>query len=60
MQLLDSSRVRVVGERTVAGITGYLLNKFDRETDEHGNMVEIVTSEWVIAPNVGWPLAVTL
>ena len=60
MQLFDWSRVRVVGERTVAGITGYLLNKFDRETDEHGNMVEIVTSEWVIAPNVGWPLAVTL
>lgn len=59
MQLFDGSRVRVVEETSVAGVKGYLVRKFIRETDESGNRTDITTSEWVIAPNVGWPLALT-
>ncbi|MGB3993986.1 MAG: hypothetical protein WBM10_06080 [Limnochordia bacterium] len=60
MQLFDGSRVRVVDEQTVAGVRGYLVRKFVRETDEEGNRQDITTSEWVIAPNVGWPLSLTM
>jgi hypothetical protein len=60
MQLLDGSRLSIVGEETVAGLKGYLVRMFIRETDEDGNTVETVTSEWVIAPEIAWPLAVTL
>lgn len=56
MQTFDGSRLRVVEEQTVAGVKGYLIRKFVRETDDDGNRVDITTSEWVIAPNVGWPL----
>ncbi|MGI6149595.1 MAG: hypothetical protein ACOYEU_09605 [Limnochordia bacterium] len=60
MQLFDGSRIRVLDEVTVAGIKGYLVRRFRRETDEEGNRVDILTSEWVIAPNVGWPLDVKI
>ena len=60
MQLFDGSRITVVGEQTVAGLQGYLIRKYIRDADENGNRIDIVTSEWVIAPDVGWPLAVTL
>ena len=36
------------------------MRRFRRETDEEGNRVDILTSEWVIAPNVGWPLDVKI
>ena len=58
MQMFDGSRIRVVEKQTVAGVEGYLCRKSVREEDEDGNRIEILTSEWVIAPNVGWPLAV--
>lgn len=58
MQLFDGSRVRILDEEAVAGVRGYVVRKSVRETDEAGNRVEIVTSEWVIAPEVGWPLRV--
>jgi hypothetical protein len=60
MQLFDGSRITVVGEQTVAGLQGYLIRKYIRDADENGNRIDIVTSEWVIAPDVGLPLAVTL
>lgn len=60
IQLFDGSRVRVVEEETVAGIQGYLLRKSISDTDEAGNKVDVVTSEWVIAPDIAWPLAVRL
>jgi hypothetical protein len=60
MQMFDGSRVRVVEETSVAGVRGYLLRKFVRETDESGNRVDITKSEWVVAPDVGWPLALTM
>jgi len=58
MQLFDGSRVRVVEEQKVAGVDGFLARKLIREEDEEGNRRERVTSEWIIAPDVGWPLAV--
>ncbi len=58
MQLSDGSRVRVVEEQKVAGVDGFLARKLIREEDEEGNRRERVTSEWIIAPDVGWPLAV--
>ncbi len=60
MQTFDGSRVRVVEEQTVAGVKGYLVRKSIRETDDEGNRVDILTSEWVIAPNVGWPLKLVM
>ena len=60
MQLFDGSRVRVVDEETVAGVRGYVVLKFYRETDEDGNRIDVLTSEWVIAPDVGWPLRVNV
>jgi len=60
MQTFDGSRVRVVEEQTVAGVKGYLVRKSIRETDDGGNRVDILTSEWVIAPNVGWPLKLVM
>ena len=54
IQLFDGSRVRVVEEETVAGIQGYLLRKSISDTDEAGNKVDVVTSEWVIAPDIAW------
>lgn len=60
MQLFDGSRLRVMEETTVAGIKGFLLRKFFRETDESGNRNDVVTSEWVIAPDIGWPLSFTM
>lgn len=58
MQVFDGSRVRVVEKQTVAGVEGYLCRKTVREEDEEGNRIEILNSEWVIAPKVGWPLLV--
>lgn len=60
MQLFDGSRVRVVSEQTVAGVKGYLVERFVRETDEAGNRIDTVTSQWLVAPKVGWPLGVTV
>jgi hypothetical protein len=60
MQTFDGSRVRVVEEQTVAGVKGYLVRKSIRETDDEGNRVDILASEWVIAPNVGWPLKLVM
>ena len=60
MQTFGGSRVRVVEEQTVAGVKGYLVRKSIRETDDEGNRVNILTSEWVIAPNVGWPLKLVM
>ena len=60
MQLFDGSRVRVLDEETVAGVRGYIVRKFYRDTDEDGNRIDILTSEWVLAPNVGWPLRVNV
>lgn len=56
MQTFDGSRLRVVEKQTVAGVEGYFFTKQIRETDEDGNRVDILTSEWVVAPDVGWPL----
>ena len=58
MQLFDGSKIRVVEKQTVAGVEGYLCTKSVRSEDEAGNRVDVLTSEWVIAPNVGWPLSV--
>lgn len=55
-QMFDGSRMRVVEKRTVAGVEGYYLTKSIREEGEAGNRVDILVSEWVIAPSVGWPL----
>lgn len=58
MQVFDGSRIRVVEKQTVAGVEGYFCTKSIRGEDEAGNRVDTLTSEWVIAPNVGWPLLV--
>ena len=58
MQTFDGARIRVVEKQTVAGVEGYFCTKSRREEDSAGNRVDILTSEWVIAPNVGWPLLV--
>lgn len=58
MQVFDGSRIRVVEKQTVAGVEGYFCTKSVRGEDAAGNRVDTVTSEWVIAPNVGWPLQV--
>ena len=54
MQTFDGSRLRVVEEQTVAGVKGYLIRKFVRETDDDGNRVDITTQSGS-SPNVGWP-----
>ena len=56
MQTWDGSRLRVVEETSVAGVDGYLVRKMIRKEDEQGRR-EIVVSEWIINPEVGWPLA---
>lgn len=58
MQTFDGSRIRVVEKQTVAGIEGYFWTKHRRDTDDGGNRIDILTSEWVVAPDVGWPLLV--
>ncbi|NMB19440.1 MAG: hypothetical protein GX979_01100 [Firmicutes bacterium] len=58
MQTFDGSRFRVIEKQTVAGVDGYFCTKSRREEDSAGNRVDILTSEWVIAPDVGWPLVV--
>ena len=58
MQVFDGSRIRVVEKQTVAGVEGYFCTKTVRGEDGSGNRVDVLTSEWVIAPNVGWPLLV--
>ena len=56
MQTWDGSRLRVVEETSVAGVDGYLVRKMILKEDEQGRR-EIVVSEWIINPEVGWPLA---
>ncbi|HHT69171.1 MAG TPA: hypothetical protein GXZ85_07950 [Firmicutes bacterium] len=58
MQTFDGSRIRVVEKQTVAGVEGYFCTKSRREDDGSGNRVDILTTELVIAPDVGWPLLV--
>lgn len=58
MQVFDGSRIKVVEKQTVAGVEGYFCTKSVRNEDDAGNRVDVLTSEWVIAPNVGWPLLV--
>ncbi|HBG00873.1 MAG TPA: hypothetical protein DDW87_04785 [Firmicutes bacterium] len=58
IQMFDGSRFRVVEKRTVAGVEGYYCTKSTREQDEAGNRVDKLTSEWILAPGVGWPLLV--
>jgi hypothetical protein len=60
MQVFDGSRIRVIEKQKVAGVEGYLCRKTVRGEDDAGNRVDTLVSEWVIAPNVGWPLAVRL
>lgn len=56
IQMFDGSRMRIVEKRTMAGVEGYYCTKSIREEDDEGNRVDILVSEWVIAPKVGWPL----
>ncbi len=58
MQVFDGSRIKVMEKQTVAGVEGYFCTKSVRGEDGAGNRVDTLTSEWVIAPNVGWPLLV--
>ncbi|HHT91740.1 MAG: hypothetical protein QM451_02330 [Bacillota bacterium] len=58
MQMFDGSRIRIVEKQTVAGVEGYFCTKSVREEDEAGNRVDRLTSEWVLAPDVGWPLLI--
>ncbi|MCK9525395.1 MAG: hypothetical protein M0R49_05660 [Limnochordia bacterium] len=58
MQTFDGARIRVVEKQTVAGVDGYFCTKSRRQEDSDGKRVDILTSEWVIAPDVGWPLVV--
>ncbi|MDI9441465.1 MAG: hypothetical protein GX101_06315 [Firmicutes bacterium] len=60
MQTFDGARIRVIEKRNVAGVEGYYFTRSMRETDADGNRVDILTSEWVVAPNVGWPLSVQI
>ncbi|NMB02462.1 MAG: hypothetical protein GX971_13255 [Firmicutes bacterium] len=60
MQTFDGSRIKVVEKMTVAGVDGYFATKHRRDTDESGGRVDILTSEWVFAPDVGWPLLVRI
>lgn len=58
VQTFDGSRFRIVEKQTVAGVDGYYCTKSRRMEDSDGNRLDILISEWVIAPNVGWPLLV--
>lgn len=57
MQLFDGSRIKVVEKQTVAGVEGYFCTKSIRE-ERDGKRVDVLTSELVIAPDVGWPLLI--
>jgi hypothetical protein len=58
MQTFDGARLRVIEKQTVAGVEGYFVTRSLRQEDDEGNRLDVLTSEWVIAPNVGWPLLV--